>query len=231
MAGGIFADQVFHPNIKCIIISIVIMIFYWTLPYRNPFMLPVIFLVSYIAVAWYDYLYDCDLKMYSGTSPSAMLTSWGKPQRRFERGFEKKGGPSNLVKNKESVYKKKIYALHAIIIAPLLAYIGWRGKKANNNIWSVIGSVALLALLYHGLRIFYPRDVTSCEEENKQERNTLLIIYFFHVIVVVPLLAYIAYYQRRADSRVWGPLLGLAFVLFTYNTMRYFYPRTIKENC
>ena len=229
MAGGIFADQPFVKNVKCILIGIIMMIMYWILPYRNPFMLPVIFLVTYIAIAWYDYLYNCSAQLYSGTYPLSIATldSWAKPQRRFE--VKKDTLP--LVKEQELIYKKKIYALHSLFIAPFLFYLGWYGRKANNNIWFVVGTVAFLALLYHGLRIIYPRDVTSCIEENKQERSTLLIIYIFHISIVVPLLAYIAYKEYKADNRVWGPLLGLSIILFIYHATRYFYPRIVKENC
>ena len=62
MAGGIFVDQPFHANPKCIIFSVVLMIAYWTLPKKNPFMLPLIFVFAYVSMAWYDYLYNCDLK-------------------------------------------------------------------------------------------------------------------------------------------------------------------------
>lgn len=230
MAGGIFADQPFHSNLKCSIIGVIMMILYWILPYRNPFMLPVVFLVTYIAIAWYDYLYNCSNQLYSGTFPVALATldSWAKPQKRFEA--VKPDAPP-LVKEQELTYKKKIYALHSLFIAPFLFYLGWYGRKANNNVWSIVGTVAFLALLYHGLRIIYHRDVTSCVEENKQERSTLLVIYIFHVSIVVPLLAYIAYKGRQADNRVWGPLLGLSIILFIYHGTRYFYPRVVKENC
>ena len=230
MAGGVFADQPFFFNPKCVVISIILMVLYWILPYRNPFMLPIIFLVGYIAIAWYDYLYNCDLQMYSGTFPVSMATldSWGKPQRRFENNPNQ---PKNLLEKQELVYKKKIYALHAIFIAPLLLYIGWYRQKANRYIWSVIGSVAFLVFLYHGLRLVYPRDITSCKEANKKEQQMLKVIYLIHIIVVGPLLTYIAYMRSNASKRIWDPLLGLSIVLFLYNSIRYFVPRNVKENC
>ena len=60
MAGGIFVDQPFHPNPKCLLFSAVIMALYWfSSSTKNTLMLPVIFVVSYVAMAWYDYYYDC----------------------------------------------------------------------------------------------------------------------------------------------------------------------------
>ena len=121
--------------------------------------------------------------------------------------------------------------MHSLFIAPLLFYVGLYGKKSSNNIWSVIGTVSLLAFTYHFLRIFYPREITSCVEENKNEQNNLLVIYLFHIIFVVPLLSYVGYYGYKSNNKVWLPLLILSLFLFTYHGFRYFYPRTIKENC
>lgn len=227
MAGGIFADQPFYFNPKCVVISVILMVLYWILPYRNPFMLPVIFLVGYIAIAWYDYLYNCDLQMYSGTFPISMATldAWGKPQRRFEKSDNK------LVEKQELIYKKKVYALHALFIAPLLFYVGWNGKKSNKYIWSVIGSVSFLAFLYHGLRILYPRDITTCIKENEEERRTLLFVYIMHVMVIAPLLTYIAYYNVNSNTKVYNPLVWLSVFLFLYTGTRYFFPREVEENC
>jgi hypothetical protein len=233
MAGGIFADQPFVVNIKCIIISILLMIFYWILPHKNPFMLPIIFITGYIAVAWYDYLYKCNITMYSGTSPVGMATldAWGKPQRRFED--KQNDERDDLVTNQELVYKKKIYALHALFIAPFIFYVGWYGKKnkVNKKMWSVVGSIAFLVILYHGLRLFYPRDVTSCVDENKNERGTLITVYIIHLLVVAPLLIYVAYYGSSSNNSVWTPTMAMAVIVFLYHGMRYFFPRIVKENC
>ena len=230
MAGGIFADQPFVVNPKCVIISIIIMILYWILPYQNPFMLPVIFLVGYVAIAWYDYLYNCDLKMYSGSSPvaSAIFNDWGKPQRRFNTDEQ---NALKLMDKQELAYKKKVYLFHALLIAPILFYIGWHGSKSNKNIWSVIGSVAFITILYHGLRLVYPRQVTSCKKADEEERSSLFVIYLFHLATVAPLLAYVAYKGNLADKRVWGPLLGLSVIVFLYHGLRYFFPREVEENC
>lgn len=233
MAGGIFADQPFHANMKCIIIGVILMILYWTLPYRNPFMLQVIFVVGYISIAWYDYLYNCTNKMYSGTFPigTATLDAWAKPQLRFGESADNDIDKPILVKDQELAYKKKIYALHALFIAPLLGYVGWHGNKSNKNIWSVIGSIGFLVVLYHGLRIFYPRQVTTCIKENEEERKNLVIIYIFHLLAIAPLLLYIAYRGTKSDNMVWNPLLILSMVTFTYHGTRYFYPRIVNENC
>ena len=53
-------------------------------------MLIVIFVLSYVAMAWYDYKYNCDTKMYSGKNLGAnTIDAIFKPQRRNE-DIEKK---------------------------------------------------------------------------------------------------------------------------------------------
>lgn len=212
MAGGIFVDQPFYLNPKCVVISIFCMICYWFLPYRNPFMLPIIFLISYILIAWYDYLYNCEQMMYSGTSP-LNTTAWAKPQRRTENTNNNIG--VKISKNQEEIYKKKIYGLHFLFIAPLLFYLGYYKNKSNPYIWPVVGTISLMVLVYHGLRIFYPRKTENASVEK------MLIIYLFHIIFVFPLLFYIYWKKDKSDNRVWTPLLLLSIFLFMYHLFRF----------
>ena len=94
MAGGIFVNQPFHPNPKCIVFSLALMISYWLLPQKNPFMLPLIFVIAYVSMAWYDYMYNCDMKMYGGKY-GGYLSAPFKPQRRTEENKDNK----DLIKN------------------------------------------------------------------------------------------------------------------------------------
>lgn len=233
MAGGIFIDQPFSPNWKCIIFGIALMIAYWWLPKNNPFLLPVIFIIGYIAMAWYDYMYDCDMMMYSGSSllGNATLDAWAKPQRRDEvPKYNSKNTPAGTISaDQEAVYKTKVYSLHIFVIAPILAYVGWFGKKANPHIFAVIGSLAFLVLLYHGGRLWFPRQTTECPEEKKEERSVLLTVYLLHVIIIFPLLAYVAIKGRRSDPRAFSSLLFISISTFIYHGFRFFYPRTVKQ--
>jgi len=172
MAGGIFVDQPFHPNPKCLLFSAVIMALYWFSPARkNAYLLPVIFILSYVAMAWYDYMYNCDLIMYSGNY-SGMFTSPFKPQLRREAGGgggggssggdgENGGGKKKLSKNQEQEYLHRVYLFHVLAVVPVLLYVGYYGKKVNAKIFPVVMAMGLMALLYHGFRLFYPRD-TYC---------------------------------------------------------------------
>ena len=59
MAG--FPFQHFSPNVKCILISLIVVLFYWQigglLPVKSIPLSLFLLWVTYISVAWYDYLY------------------------------------------------------------------------------------------------------------------------------------------------------------------------------
>jgi len=59
MAGGIFPGAPFHFNIKCIIFTALLAGGYWFLPPKNTFVLLLLLWLPYIAMAWYDYAYQC----------------------------------------------------------------------------------------------------------------------------------------------------------------------------
>lgn len=213
MAGGIFVDQPFHPNLKCIIISILLIILHIILPKWNPLVMLLIFIVSYIAIAWYDHLYNCDNKLYSGTFPFSMntLDAWGKPQRRDEK--DKK----NLVKDQERTYKRNINLFHILFIMPLFIYIGIRRTNAGSDIMTGFLILGIIALLYHSMRIFVPRDIGS-NNNKKKELFRLKIIYFIHVFAIAPLMIYTGY---SSDPRTFTPLLMLGISGALYHGYRY----------
>ena len=66
MAGGIFPNQPFVLNIKCIIFSLVCMALFLYKPsfknnYTLGFTLFIIFVLAYVSMAWYDWAFDCSL--------------------------------------------------------------------------------------------------------------------------------------------------------------------------
>ena len=153
MAGGIFVDQPFHMNPKCVFYSGVMMTLYWFF-YKKPniYLLPVIFVISYVSMAWYDYQFNCDI-MYSGSAigPNTIDAIF-KPQH---RGEDK--GKKNLSENQESEYLRRVYLFHIIAVAPLLIYVGYYGRQANVKLFPVVMAVGIIALIYHGLRVVFPR--------------------------------------------------------------------------
>lgn len=63
MSGGIFPNYPFHFNIKCIIFTLFICLGYWFLPSKSILILIFLLWFPYIALAWYDYSYQCIDKM------------------------------------------------------------------------------------------------------------------------------------------------------------------------
>lgn len=80
MAGGI-GGRPFKFNTKCVVISGMLGAGYWFLPQKNYFVLGGVLLGSYIGVAWYDELYNCEERLEAGTFlPLDELTAWLKPE-------------------------------------------------------------------------------------------------------------------------------------------------------
>ena len=212
MAGGIFVDQPFYPNPKCIVFALILIAGYWLMPPRNVFLLPLIFVVAYIMLAWYDYLYDCKVQMYSGTAIGLnTLDTWAKPQRRNENNPTRKG--AKLIKNQEQQYIKNINRLHTLVIAPLLFYVGWRGQHNNPRIYPLIFGFGLLVMLYHGARIFYPRKNLS-----KERIIYLKSVYYIHLLGVAPLLLYLGYMGNHSQPIVYTIIMTLAGLAFLYHS-------------
>jgi hypothetical protein len=63
MAGGLFPEKPFAFNAKCIVGTAVIAGGYWWLPPKSAWVLILLLWLPYVAMAWYDYLYDCKEKM------------------------------------------------------------------------------------------------------------------------------------------------------------------------
>jgi len=153
MAGGIFVDQPFHMNPKCVFYAAIMMMAYWFLYEKpNAYMLPVIFVISYVSMAWYDYKFNCDI-MYSGSSvgPNTFDAIF-KPQYRNKSADKK-----NLSPDQESEYLKRVYLFHVIAVSPILIYVGYYGDKSNAKLFPVILSLGVIALIYHGMRLAWPR--------------------------------------------------------------------------
>lgn len=150
MAGGLYADQPFVLNPKCIVFAGVLCAGYWFLPAsRNPWMLPFLFVAAYVAMAWYDHAYDCRVgRLRSGTGPLG-FDSTMKPDL-----------PDNLpndgrrdAPDQDRLKKRNTYGFHVAVIAPLLIYVGLRGGSTDRRLWAVLLGLGVLALLYHGYRL------------------------------------------------------------------------------
>lgn len=144
MSGGIFKNQPFVMNPKCIIFSLIMLAGYILMGGRNPIFYFLIFVISYVLMAWYDWFYMCEYKMYSGTNTYGSPTAIFKPQYRE-------------IPEMEKIYLNKVYAFHFIFVAPLLIYIGINGKDTPKWILQGLGGLGILAGSYHLFRFFNPR--------------------------------------------------------------------------
>ena len=169
MAGGIFVNKPFSLNISCVLFGFLMIIMYHFLPDRKDrtkWMFPLIFIVSYVAMAWYDWFYDCDKVLPSGTSKlNPLATAIFKPQRRDLTNETKpeviRALTENPVKNQEQVFLSKVYIFHVLLVAPLILWIGWKGTKTNPALFNVLLGLGGLALFYHGFRLFVPRETND----------------------------------------------------------------------
>lgn len=63
MAGGIFPGYPFAPNWKCVVFTALVAGGYWYLPPGQPLILLTLLILPYVAMAWYDYMYECTNKL------------------------------------------------------------------------------------------------------------------------------------------------------------------------
>jgi hypothetical protein len=143
MAGGIFPGKPFHPNPKCVIISLVLTIGYWISPKKNAVVAMVMLFVTYIFIAWYDFAYNCDPMIYSNSIQSALKPDDTVDMRTSELRAKQRG----------------VFRFHLFIVAPLSIYcgtVGYRLAKENPNVYegafALLGSAGGLAALYHGYK-------------------------------------------------------------------------------
>jgi hypothetical protein len=152
MSGGLFPGYPFTLNIKCIIFSIIIMIIYTFRPPRLS-LIPslsiyfIIFVISYVALAWYDYYYACSqlpLQKSSVGITDYLKPPAHEPKKQLEHMFSEK----EINKN-----NKTIYALHLLVIVPILLYVGIKSKKAPKEAFYLLIVLAGFTAVYHGFRL------------------------------------------------------------------------------
>ena len=152
MSGGLFPDYPFTLNIKCIIFSVIIMVIY---TFRPPVLslIPsllvyfIIFVISYVSLAWYDYYYACSqlpLQKSSVGITDSLKPPAHEPKKQIEHMFSEK----EINKN-----NKSIYALHLLVIVPILLYIGIKSKKAPKEAFYLLIVLAVFTSVYHGFRL------------------------------------------------------------------------------
>jgi len=150
MAGGLFGKP-FAFNIKCIIFSLIIMaLFLYNPKIKNNYVLYgtlfIIFVISYVAMAWYDYFFDCRIL----------------PLRKGEKSWQKHIKPPAhqpekqkdwICEEDKSLKLTLIYLSHVIFIVPMLGYVALYRNRVNPIIYPLLGVLAIFTLGYHGIHL------------------------------------------------------------------------------
>lgn len=155
MAGGIYPNYPFQINIKCVIFAmIIIMLFFYIPPKMNTywklFVSLVLFVISYVSMAWYDYKFECQkLALKRGTSDYS-ITQHLKPPIHTES--QKDASKASNDENRLEEYL--IHYYHIFIVTPLLLYIGANKNKTENSFYVVLIANICFAIVYHVQRLW-----------------------------------------------------------------------------
>jgi hypothetical protein len=150
MAGGLFGRP-FVFNEKCIVFSLICMGLFLYKPdiknnYMMGIMLFIIFVISYVAMAWYDYYFNCDIVPFRRSDRAYSLTKSLKPPAHI---------PEKQIKDEDTpldISRKQllIYMMHLIIIAPLLGYTAVYKDQVASMTYPLLGAISIFTAGYHG---------------------------------------------------------------------------------
>jgi hypothetical protein len=149
MAGGLFG-QPFALNVKCVIFSLIIIGVFLVCPgtlLHKPYLLAVVlfvlFVMSYVALAWYDHYFNCKtLPLEKG---KYSFTDVFKP-------------PTNTYPQKDTKDKRRrtntlIYVSHLLFIAPFIAYIAYAQETTKPQAYVLLGVLGVFTVFYHGIQL------------------------------------------------------------------------------
>jgi hypothetical protein len=109
-------------NVKCIVLSLFLALFYWYAPPRNKWILIGILYFTYLFLAYYDYHYDCRYGEF-GPSPLKHFYDFAKPKNSKQSIVYE-----SLCKNKANL----ILIIDVIILIGILAlfptFLKWKPK-------------------------------------------------------------------------------------------------------
>ncbi len=152
MAGGLFGRP-FVLNEKCIFFSIICMaLFLYKPTFKNQYVLYftlfIIFVIAYVAMAWYDYFFNCDLVPLKKGSVGGITGQFKPPSHEKEKQEgDKETKKDNQLRN------IIIYGSHLLFIVPLLVYIAIYKKKINPITYPILGVLAIFTGGYHGIAV------------------------------------------------------------------------------
>jgi len=100
-----------------------------------------------VALAWYDYYYACSQLPLQKSSVG--LTDYLKPPV-----YQKEKQIGHMFSEKEiNKNNKTIYALHLLVIVPILLFVGIKSKKTPKEAFYLLIVLAAFTSVYHGFRL------------------------------------------------------------------------------
>lgn len=132
--------RIFVINPKCVVFSVFIVALFHTRPpaclIKSKVNLVlstyVIFLLSYSAMAWYDYFYNCEILDSGG---ALAISAAFKPKIN-----------KNQKKQSDEKKRNEIAIFHIFLIVPWLAYVVFRGQEKQSP---AVAMLAIFTFLYH----------------------------------------------------------------------------------
>jgi len=122
-----------------------------------------IFVVSYVSLAWYDYYYGCSQLPLQRSNIG--ITQYFKPPV-----YDKERQEGHMFSQKEiDKNNTVIYAMHLVLIVPLLLYVGIEKGKVNKSIYTIILALAGFTAVYHGFRLLSTSHKDTPINNNKKE--------------------------------------------------------------
>lgn len=105
MSGGIFPGRPFEFNIKCIIFTIIVAGGYWYSPAKNIYILALLLWIPYVALAWYDYSYNCEDKLKYTFFPFGRFIFLPFKPKEYQKTYDDLTiEQKQLIKNNDHIY-------------------------------------------------------------------------------------------------------------------------------
>lgn len=155
MAGGIFPNYPFQINIKCVIFAMIIIGLFFYIPpklnnYWKLFISLILFIVSYVLMAWYDYKFECQKLALKRSTSNNSITQPFKPPIHTESQRDS----SKATEEENHLEEWLIHFYHILIITPLLLYIGLNKNKTKVNMFMFLIVNICFAIAYHIQRLW-----------------------------------------------------------------------------
>tara|TARA_Y100000817_G_scaffold132245_1_gene103559 strand:+ start:22 stop:672 length:651 start_codon:yes stop_codon:yes gene_type:complete len=208
MAGGLFGRP-FALNEKCIVFSLIIMIIFLFKPnFKSNIVLYVtlfiIFVISYVAMAWYDYFYDCRLLPLK-RGKYGITGLFKPPPHVAEKQVEQK----KLTKLESKRTGMIIYLSHILLFVPILCYVAYYKQNSGDGAFSILVALAIFTAGYHAMRLL--------SIIHKKFSTKALVIYLTHLLVICPLLLYVGIQKKKTNKYAFYALYVLAALAFIYH--------------